>query len=75
MRFVRQLPWPVVIILCLTLGLAPFVPQPHLVEKLGMLLNGALSRPVDIFDLALHATPFVLLLLKLALSRVEKKST
>ena len=33
--------------LVLLLGLAPFYPQPHLVEKLGMLMSGTLIRPID----------------------------
>lgn len=61
----RFLPIPVLIALCLTLGLAPFVPEPHLAEKLKMLADGRLSDPVDIFDLFLHGLPFVLLLLRL----------
>jgi hypothetical protein len=56
-----------VIFLCLTLGLAPFTPEPHIWEKLKMLAAGTLTRPIDIFDLALHGAPFVLLVLKLAL--------
>jgi len=47
--------------LVLLLGLAPFYPQPHLVEKLGMLMSGTLIRPIDFFDLAWHAWPFGLL--------------
>ena len=43
------------------MALAPFVPEPHLVEKLRMLGQGTLSRPLDIFDLVMHATPLVLL--------------
>jgi hypothetical protein len=50
----------------LFLGLAPFYPEPHLLEKLKMLAAGTLSRPIDIFDLLMHGTPLVLLLLKLA---------
>jgi len=49
----------------LVLGLAPFYPQPHLVEKLGMLAQGTLRAPVDIFDLALHGALPVLLLIRL----------
>ncbi len=45
----------------LLLGLAPFFPQPHIVEKIRMLLAGTLKRPIDIFDLCWHAWPFVLL--------------
>ena len=62
-----QLPWSLVILLALTLGLAPFRP-PHIVEKLQMLSRGTLVRPVDWFDLALHAAPWVLLILKAAVS-------
>jgi hypothetical protein len=47
--------------LVLLLGLAPFVPQPHIVEKLAMLKAGTLKRPIDIFDLFWHAWPFALL--------------
>ncbi len=50
----------------LLLGGAPFVPEPHLFEKLRMLLGGELTRPIDIFDLCLHGLFPVLLLLKLA---------
>jgi len=58
-----EIPWSVVLILCATLGLAPFAP-PHIWEKLVMLSRGELTRPIDIFDLALHGAPWVLLLLK-----------
>lgn len=47
--------------LVLLLGFAPFFPQPHIVEKLRMLMAGTLTRPLDIFDLAWHAWPFLLL--------------
>jgi hypothetical protein len=47
------------------LGAAPFVPEPHLVEKLRMLGQGTLTRPIDIFDLLVHGLPVVLVALKL----------
>lgn len=47
------------------LAVAPVVPEPHLVEKLRMLSQGNLSRPIDIFDLALHSVPLALLSLRL----------
>jgi hypothetical protein len=53
------------VIAALTLGLAPFSPEPHLWEKLKMLADGTLVKPIDIFDLVLHATPWVALILKL----------
>ena len=55
------LDYKVLIPLVLLLGLAPFFPQPHIVEKIGMLLTGSLKRPLDIFDLVWHAWPFALL--------------
>lgn len=61
-----QLPWNIVILACLTLGLAPFVPEPHIWEKLKMLVAGTLARPIDIFDLLMHAAPFLVAALKLA---------
>lgn len=64
MQGLDRLPWSVVILLCVTLGLAPFTPEPHIVEKLRMLVQGALVKPIDIFDLAMHATPFIVAMLK-----------
>jgi hypothetical protein len=56
---------PLLLIVALTLGLAPFVPEPHVWEKLKLLAAGQLVRPIDIFDLLLHGAPWVLLVLKL----------
>lgn len=53
------------LIIALTLGLAPFVPEPHVWEKLKMLSAGELTRPIDIFDLLMHGTAWVLLFAKL----------
>ncbi len=65
MSFLDSIPWWVAILAALTLGLAPFSPEPHIVEKLRMLAQGTLKRPLDIFDFAMHATPFVLVIAKL----------
>lgn len=44
----------------LTLGLAPFAPEPHLVGKLRWLAGGAVGMgPMDWFDLTLHGAPWV----------------
>ncbi len=64
MKWLDQLGWPTVILLALLLGLAPFRPEPHVVEKLRMLFDGTLHRPIDIFDLILHGAPWVVLVLK-----------
>ena len=68
-----QLPWNIVVIACLTLGLAPFVPEPHIWEKLKMLADGTLVKPIDIFDLLMHAAPFLVAALKLAVPLVVAK--
>jgi hypothetical protein len=66
MNWIDNLPWLLVIAGCLTLGLAPFLPEPHIVEKLRMLVSGTLTKPLDIFDLVFHAIPWVLAIVKAA---------
>lgn len=68
----KRIPLSLLIVICLTLGLAPFTPEPHLLEKLKMLIAGELIRPIDIFDLVLHGTPWVLLVFKLYLLTTVK---
>lgn len=68
-----HLPWSLVLLACLTLGLAPFVPEPHLWEKLKMLAAGTLVKPIDIFDLLMHAAPFLIAGLKLAVAGLSAK--
>ena len=65
LNWIDRQPLILFVIASLTLGLAPFVPEPHLLEKLRMLAAGELSRPIDIFDLVMHGAPWVLLLMKL----------
>ncbi|MCV2864215.1 RND transporter [Defluviimonas sp. WL0075] len=65
MEFLDKIPLTIVVLAALTLGLAPFVPEPHIWEKLKMLAAGVLTRPIDIFDLALHAAPWLVLAAKL----------
>jgi len=67
-RIIAGLPWWFVIAACLTLGLAPFTPEPHVWEKLKMLFSGALTRPIDIVDLVMHAAPWILAAIKLGLA-------
>ena len=70
MTFLDSIPLNIAILAALTLGLAPFVPEPHIWEKLRMLATGTLSRPIDIFDLLMHAAPFLVAALKLAATLV-----
>ena len=70
--FLARIPIQYALLFALTLGLAPFLPEPHIWEKLKMLAAGDLKRPIDIFDLLLHGLPFVLLILRLVVSGSEK---
>jgi hypothetical protein len=69
MTFLDRMPLSVLVILAVALGLAPFVPEPHLWEKLKMLAAGTLTAPLAIFDLMMHAAPIVLVAAKLARMR------
>ena len=73
LQWIDNLPWSLVLIAAVLLGLAPFFPQPHLVEKLRMLADHTLKRPIDIFDLLYHALPVIILLIKVARTLIIKK--
>ena len=64
LRWLDRLPLAVFVLLAVVAGLAPFMPEPHLWEKLKMLAAGRLTRPIDVFDLVWHAAPLLLLALK-----------
>jgi len=68
---VDHVPLGIIVVLCVTLGLAPFNP-PHVFEKLSMLAGGNLVKPIDWLDLLLHGTPWLLLMLKLIALAVKK---
>ena len=72
MELIDKLPLSLLVIAALTLGLAPFFPEPHIWEKLKMLVAGQLVKPIDIFDLLMHAAPWVLLAAKLARMAVAR---
>lgn len=65
-RLLDKLPLSLLVVLALTLGLAPFTPEPHVWEKLKLLAAGQLMKPVDVFDLLMHGAPLMLLAVKLA---------
>ncbi len=65
MALLDRIPYPLLIGLAIFMALAPFTPEPHLLEKVKMLADGSLTKPIDIFDLFWHLLPAILLLLKL----------
>lgn len=59
---------------CVTLGLAPFFPEPHLFGKIRWVMGGAVGmKPVDWFDLLMHGSPFILLFVLLIRKYILKK--
>jgi hypothetical protein len=69
LNWLDRAPLFVLIALAVWMAGAPFTPEPHLVEKLHMLFQATLTRPLDIFDLLMHAAPSVFLTVKLARRR------
>ena len=62
--FLDQIPYSVLIPIAIFMLLAPFHPMPHAFEKIIMLKNGLLKKPIDIFDLFFHLIPLILLMIK-----------
>ncbi|HMR43120.1 MAG TPA: hypothetical protein PKC40_04770, partial [Saprospiraceae bacterium] len=47
----------------LTLGLAPFIPEPHLFGKIRWVAGGAVGmKAIDWFDLLMHSAPWLALI-------------
>jgi hypothetical protein len=61
--FLNPILW---LIACLTLGLAPFSPEPHVWEKIQWVFSGAQGmKLIDWFDLVMHGTPWAMLLVSI----------
>ena len=65
LKWIDSIPLSLLLLASLFLGGAPFVPEPHLFEKLRMLFQGNLKKPLDIFDMIYHASPLILLFIKI----------
>lgn len=62
------------LIASLTLGLAPFLPEPHIVGKIRWVLGGAVGMSVvDWGDLVLHGAPWVWLTVAAVRALLERK--
>ena len=70
----EKIPNVVLIPLAVFMLLAPFKPMPHALEKLIMLKQGTLSRPIDIFDLIYHLAPLVILIIKVRMQKRNKEA-
>jgi len=69
MKWLDELSYPILIGIAVLMALLPFQPEPHLLEKLKMLVDGTLSKPIDIFDLLWHLLPTMLLVIKFMRAR------
>ena len=65
MKWLDSLPLAPLAAITVLMAVLPFNATPHLFEKLTMLVDGSLQRPLDIFDLFMHGTPAVLLITRL----------
>lgn len=65
LKYIDRIPLLPLAIAALFMALAPFSPEPHLLEKTRMLVNGELSKPIDIFDLFWHSFLIVILAIRL----------
>jgi len=72
MKWFDRIPVLLLVFFAGFMGLAPFVPEPHLVEKIRMLLQGVLTKPIDIFDLFWHGIWPVLLVVRLVRMKKNK---
>ncbi|NVJ85581.1 MAG: hypothetical protein HWE15_04705 [Algoriphagus sp.] len=65
--------WGTVLILTMTLGLAPFFPEPHFFGKVRWVMGGAVGmKLIDWGDLVFHGFPWVLLV-RLSIISIRKK--
>ncbi|WP_204346451.1 hypothetical protein [Psychroserpens algicola] len=63
----------IILLLCLTLGLAPFFPEPHILEKIKWITGGASGmKLLDWFDVLLHGLPWLLLIRLIIIKSLRK---
>ncbi|MFT5779081.1 MAG: hypothetical protein ACI837_002038 [Crocinitomicaceae bacterium] len=62
----------ITVLACLTLGLAPFAPEPHIWKQILNLWYGRPMPAMDWFDLLMHGAPWIYLIIIL-FSLLRKK--
>jgi len=65
LKFINKLSYSTLILATIFMLLTPITPMPHVVEKILMIKNGTLYKPLDIFDLIFHLSPLILLIIKI----------
>jgi len=69
-KLIDRIPVLPLAVIAIFMLLAPFVPEPHLLEKSRMLINGELTKGIDIFDLFWHS--FFVAILVIRIMRLKK---
>ncbi len=64
-KLIDKIPLLPLTVAAIFMMLAPFSPEPHLLEKTRMLMNGELTKGIDIFDLFWHSLFLIVLLIRL----------
>jgi len=64
LKFLNKLSYSALILATIFMLITPISPMPHVVEKILMIKNGTLNKPLDIFDLFFHLSPLILLIIK-----------
>lgn len=63
------------LVICLTLGLAPYLPEPHIVEKIKWIMSDISQLALlDWFDFLMHGTPWVMLVISVYM-KLKNKGT
>lgn len=63
------------VVLCLTLGLTPYFPEPHIYGKIKWILGGAIGmKYIDWFDFIMHALPWCYLIFILIAYILKRKT-
>ncbi len=57
LKILDKIPYPLLIVFAILMLALPIRPMPHVAEKIIMLINGTLTRPIDVFDLIFHFVP------------------
>lgn len=68
--------WLLFLLASLTLGLAPFTPEPHIWEKIRWIAAGEFPlEGIYLFDLFLHGSPWLLLIISSILNLTKRRSS
>ncbi len=65
--------YALIVLACVTLGLAPFVPEPHIVGKVRWILGGGRGMQlIDWWDTLQHGAPWLILLYFVTTDLIKK---